>query len=572
MLFKRLKSFRPRGANEWVYFLVFALVFIFFMVGTRYVDFPDEYVNVLAGKSILRGGLPYRDFWDHHLPGAWYIASALLLFSGKSFVVFRLLYALIVFVSFGALARWIYRRAPDIFPYYLGFLLMYPLAGLYFWFHLYLADSLAVWFFSLAFWMIFVSWSQQKTRITSLYAASALVFLMIFSSTTYLYIGMGLYGWIALLAHQTSEHRPRWNMFHRHARSWVWSLLKLIGVFAAPYVLYGLYVAVTGSWGDMLFANFTYNTTYYISIPNFVRGAGFNPIVFATTLAANFYEGYLPLLSKIKHLDLYLPIGTMAGLGTLLMLILLAKRNILVGVLYLVILTFSAPRSDVESYKETDYQMSMFLVLGMASTMMVLYMMRKLDGHGLEQDLKRLGRVVLAVFALFTFVFLGVNMYNKAYQMYTQKLPMIHNRGFTAEFFDDVLDPGQQYFVGPYEPQDLFYPATDYIGKHPSLLPQFREGAELRASFIADMERIDPAVVVYRQEASVFGTPSLEFGEFFLDWMSDKYTRLEKIDDVEVLRSPSTFSMSSDLYLRKDIQADLLNRLEEKGYVKVAQP
>ncbi len=559
MLPKRLRAFaKPSEPKAWMYFLAIAATFIFFVIGARYVDYPDEYVNVLAGQRILDGALPYRDYWDHHLPGAWYIASAILVFAGKSFALFRLIYALVVFASFAALAKWMYRRSREIFPYYLAFMTLYPLAGLYFWFHLYLADSLAIWFFSLSFWILFVLTHESKQTLRSLALTSVLVFLMIFCSTSYLYMGLGLYGWICYLAFRISSGRKR-----------ISAGLKLIGAFAAPYLVWAAYLALTGTLDDMYFANFVYNTKYYISINNFDRSGGFNPIKFPLVLAANFYEGYLPLLSKIKHFDLYLPIHTMAALGTLTLLILLLQRSLILGAFFLVIMTFSAPRSDIQVYKETDYQVSMFLIVGAASAMMALYLLRTIERRDLSDDLKRATRFVLGVFALFTLVFLLVNAYSKAHQMYIQKLPMIANRGFIAESINEILEPGQTSFIGPYEPQEFFYLNTRFAGRHPSLLPQFREGDELRASFLADIERQNPALVVYRQEASVFGTPSLEFGAFFLEWMQSRYTRLEKVPGIEVLRNPTNANLRSDLYLRNDIKENLLQTMQAKGFITI---
>jgi hypothetical protein len=43
--------------------------FIFFLNST-YVAYPDEFINILGGRAIILGKLPYRDFFDHHMPFA----------------------------------------------------------------------------------------------------------------------------------------------------------------------------------------------------------------------------------------------------------------------------------------------------------------------------------------------------------------------------------------------------------------------------------------------------------------------------------------------------------------------
>jgi hypothetical protein len=52
---------------EWLIFVVILGVFV---CNGLYVSYPDEYVNLLAAKAINAGHLPYKDFFDHHLPFA----------------------------------------------------------------------------------------------------------------------------------------------------------------------------------------------------------------------------------------------------------------------------------------------------------------------------------------------------------------------------------------------------------------------------------------------------------------------------------------------------------------------
>ncbi len=74
-----LNRVKPFIQKHFITILLLGIVFGLFLLNSRYVDYPDEYINLLGGKVILNGGLPYRDFWDHHLPLAWY-TSAILLF------------------------------------------------------------------------------------------------------------------------------------------------------------------------------------------------------------------------------------------------------------------------------------------------------------------------------------------------------------------------------------------------------------------------------------------------------------------------------------------------------------
>jgi len=127
-MLKKIENFLKD--NFWQ-FLVFLFSFFVFLFNARYVSYPDEFVNLLAGKSILNGGFPYRDFFDHHLPLAWYLAAIFLSFSFGSYTIFRLLWSLFNFVLLSLLAFYIRKRHQKIYPFYLIFLAFYPLTALY---------------------------------------------------------------------------------------------------------------------------------------------------------------------------------------------------------------------------------------------------------------------------------------------------------------------------------------------------------------------------------------------------------------------------------------------------------
>ncbi len=555
VILKNVKTFILKHFSLLI-FLAFVLGM--FLLNSRYVDYPDEYINLLAGKTILNGGLPYRDFWDHHLPFAWYSSAALLLLAGKSFVVTRLLWAVAQFVGFLLLGRWIKNKHPDLLKPFGAFFLLYPAASLYFWFHLFLADSLAIFFFCIAFWILLAQTFGNKPNGKSLYVSSFFVFCMIMSSATFLYMGAVLYLWHAYLYKFKIDKL----------------LLSLVGWSILPYGVFVAYLFATGTWNDFYFANFVYNTKYYISIPNYVRGPHFNPLKFSLTLISNFYEGYLPLISRIKYLDLYLPIGTLAGISTLALFFFMFARNWFLGIMYFLILSFSAPRSGLKDFRETDYQSSMFLVLGLISSVFVLWLFsRAKEKQNWTSDLQRVVRLITLIFFIFTAVFLLLNSFTVGYKVYTQKLPTIHNAGSAASFVDEILDQGDYYFIGPYEPNESFYVQKGaIIGKHPSLLPQFRESEELRTSYLKQFEDHPPRLFIFKQSASIFGTPALEFGKFFLDWASDKYTRLENVPGVEVLKNPTGVDLRGDLYIQNSQLGPMLQKLFDSGYISVSQP
>ncbi len=533
--------------------LLFIAIFVIFKVNSNYLSYPDEFVNLLGGLSINKGGIPYKDFFDHHLPLAWYLAAVLLKISFNSYTYFRFFWMLVNFSTLLFVGLWIRKNHNSFYRFYLGFFLLYPLMGVYFWFHLYLADSLAVLFFSSIFWLLLVQTLDKKISCKTMFVTSLLSFCLMFSSLTFLYLVAIFYLWQLYLV---IVHKKNWLMF--------------IGVCAAPYLLYFLYLLLSGSLYDFYFSNFVYNTKLYIAIPNYVKGRFFNPIKFGLALIYNFYDSYLPLLSKIKFFDLYLPIGVLAGLGSLSLLVLLLAKDFVIGILYFFLLSFSAPRSNISNYAETDYQQSLFIVFGVISAIAAIYLLKKLKTQDLMiNDLRRVVQLALFIFVFFTFIFLANNTYGKFFQVYTQKMPHIYNYSYNAQFIDQILDRNDFYWYGPYEPQEEFFVKYAKLpGKYPTLLPQFREDEYLKNSFIEQFEKNKPAIIIFKHEASIFMTPALEFGKFFTDWMDNKYTSIENIKGVNVLKSPSGFNLRTDLYLLNSRKTELLEKLKLNRFIE----
>ncbi len=549
---KRLLYYCKSNPLEvFVYFFVFTV----FVINSSYVSYPDEFVNLLGGVFINKGHLPYVNFFDHHMPFAWYLASFFLLFSFKSFILFRLYWAVFTFFTLFILALWIKKKNKEIFPYYLGFFFIYPLLGLYYWLHLYLADSVSVLFFSVSFWILIIQTFSKNKDLKPLIISSFFVFLMNFTSLTFIYLSVALYLWHVFILGLKE--------FKKIGMLILWSI--------TPYILYLLYLLITGSLKDFFFANFIYNTEFYISIPNYTRGRFFNPIKFALTLIYNFSQGYLPLLTKIKYLDLYLPAGVLAGFSTLVLLSLFTIRNWLLGLIYFFVLTFSAPRSGLKTFDETDYQSGMFLTLGIASAILVIYLLRNIKKEdSVFFDINRVSRFLVCILLFFTGIFLLGNFYNKTFLRYTQQMPSIYDSSQTKDLINSTIDLNDYFWVGPYEPNELFYIDKGKLpGKYPTLLPQFRENEVTKKAFIEQFEKTMPKIIIYKNEASVFNTPALIFGEFFINWMSDKYTQIEKIKEANVIKNPSFFNLKTDLFILNKDKDILLERLQKAGYIEI---
>lgn len=546
---KLLKKIKP------IHYLLASIALVF-LVNSQYLAYPDEFVNILGGKFILEGKIPYKQFFDHHLPGAWYLSALILLFSFGSFVRFRFIWAVIQFVTLFFVGRFIQRKSKELFPFYIGYFLIYPFMTMYYWTHLFIADGIAFLFFSALFWMLFAQSYQKETKLQTVIFFSLVNFLFVFSSLTYIYIALLFYAWIIVLLFRS---KPKWG-----------EIIRFCLISAAPYVLYGLYLLISNSWKEFYISNFVYNTTLYIDIPNYKMGHFFNPFKFTLTIIYNFFNTYIQLLVRIKEFNLYFPVDLVLALSTFLLLIVLLKELPLIGVLYFFILSFSAPRSNLMKIGETDYQSGLFIALGTISFFLLLWRYKyiKFEFEPLEYIKKFLVAMVV-LYGIFSSIFLIENTYNKFYLRYTQQMPSVYDHAPTAFFINEVLGRGDYYWIGPYEPNEEFFVKGPQLpGKFPTLLPQFKKSEYFSSEFIKQFETHNPKLIIYKHEASIFGTPALEFGKFFTDWMENKYVSLEHIKGIEVLKSPETFTMRTDVYLLKSEKDSILSKLKETGYIK----
>ena len=530
---------------------------LIFLSNTLYVSYPDEFINLLGAKAVLAGKVPYKDFFDHHLPFAWYFGALILLFSFKSYILFRVIWAAVIFASFVKLGLYIRQRNRELFPYYLLFTFFYPLVAVYFWLHLFLSDSLVFWLFSLLFWVLITEHLQKETNQKTLLLAIFLNFCFFFSSMTYVFVVGVIYLWILYLLLRNKK--------------WDWhKLAKYLLIIASPYVVYVVYLFISGSLKDFYMSNFYYNTKLYIDIPNYTRGPMFNPFKFLLTIIFNFYQGYLPLLTKIKFLDLYLPIVITLGLGSFLFLFFLFFKDKLLFIIGFIILSLSAPRSNVYNLDERNYQASLFVAFALIAVCLVFYLANDAKiKDKLSEQFSRAGITLLYLLTLFSAMFLSNYSFERFYLRYTQKMPGIYDQSFTTMFLDEILVAGDTYWVGPYEPHETFFMnKTKSIGKYPSLLPQFREDDYFKNSFLDGFKKELPTVIIYKEQASIFNTPSLEFGKFFLEWVREHYVRVDALTDYKAVRSPTSFDIKSDLFIEKSKVSLIQERLIERGYLE----
>ena len=174
----------------WKPVFIFLLLLSIFITNAFHEKYPDEFDSIVGGRYITEGKLPYRDWFQHHQPGAYVMAATILPFSGQSFVKFRIGWEVVLFAIFVGSYFLLKARLPkrDV-SFYLVLLFVLGISATYFWGHMLLADTLAGYFILPAFALLFLKdYYREKFYATDLVIVGGFAFLSWFTSMTYIFI------------------------------------------------------------------------------------------------------------------------------------------------------------------------------------------------------------------------------------------------------------------------------------------------------------------------------------------------------------------------------------------------
>ena len=286
--------------------LILGVILFTFLVNAFHTQFPDEFDNIFGGFLINQGKLPYTGFFTHHNPGAYYFASLITLFTGRSFVQFRIVFALVL-SSFYAFSYFFLkeRLKEKSLDHFLVYGLIIGLGSTYWWGQMLLSETLVGYMLVPVFLLIIEkAFSKIPFDLKDLVFISVLTFLSLFVSLTYIYlvpviIGVSLYLYF----------KDQKKVAFRH-------IVNPAAIFALPYVLFLLYLVISGSYKEFYFASVTYNVKYYIY--NFPQVAGTysrNPIRYAVSIARTNINQLFSLLTQVKNFNFSYPLNISLGIG-----------------------------------------------------------------------------------------------------------------------------------------------------------------------------------------------------------------------------------------------------------------
>lgn len=551
-----IRDLKKRIRTKSFYSLVgFVAVLLFMFIGNGlHESYPDEFDNILGGWNTLHGNFLYSHFFTHHGPTAYLIAAFLELFSGNSFVKFRLIYS-VSLLAFLLYSFWYFRKSvgSHIARFYPLFLLFIGVGTTYFWGHMLLADNVSGFLLTLAVGLIVIKRLHDKVLSPrDIVFISVMTSLSVLSSLTYLYLCFILYAYVFLeyfLSNKLSFLKIR-NYFFP------------VVAFGIPYVILLLYLLLTGSLSDYLYQNFTFNQQYYIY--NYPRAPGetfINPMRFAIIIAHEFIMSFFDLLVQARDFNFYFPFNIALAVGDMAFLIyVFVNRKFKLLLFVFLMFIYANGRSNPLTSGERDYQSSVYIIL---SLFLICYLLYELYGKltsGIEYQKKLIFSVLFIITFIYSFAnfsFLGRKFIDKVYQKYMGKQAMIYDRPQIAPIINSTLTKDDFTWIGPFEFEELFYTKIKNTSQYQIFNPGMGRSEKIQSGLISDFEKNKPKMVWFDKRFYILGENPEKYGRPFIDYINSHYITL-----YDYRRGDSKFVSVKPIDQRTDIETKLYIRLE----------
>lgn len=535
-----------------------------FLANTLHESYPDEFDNILGGWNLLQGRMLYSGFFTHHGPIGYVIAAIIEIIGGRSFVHFRLIYAIFLFLFFFWQFRFIKNRFKDInIDFLLIFTVFFGVGATYFWGHMLLADNVSAIFLIPVFSLLFIAgFYKRRIFIKDIVLISILTSLSLLSSLAYLYL-------MAFVALYTL-----YLYFWRERDRSILSLetIKILIIFAIPYLIFLLTLLVTGSLKDYIADAVVFNQKYYIY--NYPRqpGQAINPIRYAIVIAQTFQSNFSSLLLQVRDFNYYFPFNiSLAVADVALSLYLILKRKFALAIFVISVLIFANPRSNPLTSSEKDYQSSVYILLSFFAASFAATRIYDELKDNLEYGKKIIYSLLFILLITYTFFngsFLLRKFAEKTYDKFMGFQAAIYDRPLFAPLVNTLATKDDYAWIGPFAFEDMFYMNAKPPSKYQILIPGIGLDADLHDPMMVDFNNHKPKVIYFDSNYAIFGTNPQQYAPFFMEYLKNNYIRLVDFKDGKIKytsslphEGPGKMDIDANLYINKENKDEVIQNL-----------
>lgn len=548
-----------------IFIFILLLVFILNFTNALQVSFTDEYDNLLGGSVINKGGILYKDFFSNHGPAPYYLAALIELISKKDLFSFKVIYQYILWSAEVLLCYAILRKYGIKEAVSLGiFFIITALCSNFFWGYLLVADNLAGIFLTGAYILIFFALFKNKVlSTTTFYIISLLCFLTLLTSYTYFFAVLFAYIFLFLNYFSKLENRERKK------------LLKVGFGVTAPYILYGGYLLLSGSWDDFYFQTAIFNKEYYIYGE---AAKAKNIFDLGYVLAVKALLKYKDLLLSFNQFNLQFPFMPALLLSnSLLWLYLLLTKKLRLFIFSFLSVVYTNARNEPFSPGPLDFHSSAYVFLSLFNGVFVLFNLWNIFSMKINMLMKIIfwsGSMLLIVYSI-SFVQFFYNRWLWIVEDILKSKEPIYQIHPVSYYSDSLLSPDDYYLIGPYDPASNFYSKAKSASRYYYLMPAMDKVDSIKEELKRDINKNKPKVVVFHTELNILG---VEPGKDFIRFLKINYINLEDLKTnynlkyTPVLKFVAEFSydLERHFFIRRDSLGEILKKMDSLGYINLS--
>ncbi len=547
----------------------FLLVFSILYANTFHESYPDEFDNIAGGKFIIHGVLPYSGFFSHHGPVAYFIGALIYIFSGSSFVHFRIFYCVFLFLYF--LFTYLFIKKSVGFKEanaYLAFIPIVSIASTYFWGHMLIADDLAAYFVIQVFVLLTLKVLYKKILSFRDFAfISILLTLALLSSLTFVYLILFTYLFTFYLF-------IKQNSFTIVKKS----IIKFMFFMAIPYIVFILYLLITGSFSDYIYQSIILNQKYYIyNYPRPVGATSINPIRFAIMISSTFYNNFQNLLYQVKDFNFVFPFNiSLAIANVALAIYIFTKKHYTLFIFYFLVLIYANARSSPLDSSEKDYQAAVYIVVSLFS--MCLFLSKAYED--LKSNTNYPQKLILSslfmlvgIYSFFNVAFLFERFKDKSFEKYMGVAAQIYDRPEIAPVLNKIITKDDYVWIGPLEFEEYLYTNAKLATRYHMLIPAMGRSDKIPAEMIAELKKTMPKVIFFNKKYAILGQSPEQYGKFFTNFLKDNYITLypspdKNIKYVSLVPITQHFDLETNLYINKNYKEEIIRKMESENIIK----
>ena len=557
--------------RNWLKILYLFSFFAILFANTFHEEYPDEYDNIVGGKFIVHGILPYAGFFSHHGPIGYFIGAFLYLFSGPSFVRFRMVYAVFLFLFSLGIYQYLKKSVGKIeTKFYLVFLLVLGIASTYFWGHMLIADNLSAYFLvpPLILIVLKVVYKKLLTRSDIIFI-SVLISLAVLSALTIIYLAAFIY--LFTLYFYLKDQK---GIDFKIARK---NIIYFFLIMAAPYLVFALYLFATRSFSDYVYQSIIVNERYYIYNSPSPEGGMINPVRYAIVIFHTFYYNFTNLLFQVKDFNFVFPFNITLALADLALVIyLFIRKHYALSILLVLSLVYSNARSSPLDSAEKDYQAAVYIIISLFCMCFFLWKvftdLKDEKEYGNKLILSALV-ILVGLYSFFNGVFLFGKFMEKVYTKYMGTASLIYDRPDLAPIINEILGPNDYVWIGPLDFKDYLYVKAKVASRYQFLIPAMGRSDKIKADMLNDFEKNKPELIFFDENYSVLGSNPQQYAPFFVSYVKEKYVTLMEYNNNEyipVIPVSSAVDLDAKMYIRKDDINQIIAKLLSLNIIKKA--